>query len=71
MIREKCILPGVVGRVCPHPCEDACVRQDIDGPLSIRLLKRAVADYDLHEGGTPLRSPVEEKEEKVREGPIR
>ena len=65
LIREKCILPGVVGRVCPHPCEDACVRQDIDESLSIRLLKRAVADYDLQEGGSPLTSSVEEKEKKV------
>jgi formate dehydrogenase beta subunit len=65
LIREKCILPGVVGRVCPHPCEDACVRKEIDDPLSIRLLKRAVADYDLQEGGSPLTSAAEEKEEKV------
>lgn len=65
LIRKKCILPGVVGRVCPHPCEDACVRKDIDDPLSIRLLKRAVADYDLQEGGSPLTGPAEEKEEKV------
>jgi len=41
------------------------VRKDIDDPLSIRLLKRAVADYDLQEGGSPLTSPAEEKEEKV------
>jgi formate dehydrogenase beta subunit len=65
LIREKCILPGVVGRVCPHPCEDACVRKEIDDPLSIRLLKRAVADYDLQEAGSPLTSAAEEKEEKV------
>lgn len=65
LIREKCILPGVVGRVCTHPCEDACVRNDIDEPLSIRLLKRAAADYDLKEGGSPLTGPAEEKEEKV------
>ncbi|GAF70569.1 unnamed protein product, partial [marine sediment metagenome] len=30
LICENCILPGVVGRVCTHPCEDACVRKDID-----------------------------------------
>ena len=65
VIREKCILPGVVGRVCTHPCEDACVRRDMDEPLSIRLLKRVVADYDLQEGGSPLAGPAEEKEEKV------
>jgi NADPH-dependent glutamate synthase beta chain and related oxidoreductases len=65
LIRERCILPGVVGRTCLHPCEEACVRKDTDEPLSIRLLKRAAADYDLKEGGSPLAGPSGEKEEKV------
>ncbi len=65
LIREKCILPGVIGRVCTHPCEDACVRKDIDEALSIRTLKRAAADYDLQEGSSSLGFPAEEKEEKV------
>jgi len=65
LIREQCILPGVVGRVCTHPCEDACVRKDIDEPLSIRLLKRAAADYDLQHGGSSLKSPQREREERI------
>lgn len=65
LIREKCILPGVTGRVCTRPCEDACVRKDIDESLSIRLLKRAAADYDLQEGASSLAVPAEEKEEKI------
>lgn len=65
VIREKCILPGVVGRVCTHPCEDACVRKDIDESLSIRLLKRMAADYELKEGGRPITEAAEGKEEKV------
>ncbi|MBN2256061.1 MAG: FAD-dependent oxidoreductase, partial [Deltaproteobacteria bacterium] len=65
LIREKCILPGVVGRVCTHPCEKACVRNDLDEPLSIRLLKRAAADCDLLAGGGSLGSPGAEKKERV------
>jgi len=65
LIRENCILPGVVGRVCTHPCEDACVRKDIDEPLSIRLLKRAAADYDLQHGGSSLNGPQKEREERI------
>jgi formate dehydrogenase beta subunit len=65
LIREKCILPGVIGRVCTHPCEDACVRKDIDEPIAIRLLKRAASDADLAEGGSTLKSPASEREEKV------
>jgi formate dehydrogenase beta subunit len=65
LIREKCILPGVVGRVCTHPCEDACVRKDIDEPLSIRLLKRAAADYDLQHGGSPLEASPTDRKERI------
>lgn len=65
LIRENCILPGVVGRVCTHPCEEACVRNDIDEPLAIRLLKKAAADFDLQNGASPLGAPASEKEENV------
>jgi formate dehydrogenase beta subunit len=65
VIRKRCILPGVIGRTCPAPCEDACVRVDTDQPLAIRLLKRAAADYDLMAGGSALESPAGEKDEKV------
>ncbi len=65
LIRERCILPGVIGRACTHPCESACVRKGIDEPLSIRLLKRAAADADLAEGASALPVPVETKPDKV------
>lgn len=65
LIRKRCILPGVIGRSCTHPCEDACVRKDIDEPLAIRLLKRAAADNDLAKGGSLQAAPAAEKNEKV------
>lgn len=65
LIRQKCILPGVVGRVCTHPCEQACVRNYLDEPLSIRLLKRAAADIDLQNGGGSLGTPGAAKEKNV------
>lgn len=65
LIRERCILPGVIGRACTHPCESACVRKDMDSALSIRLLKRAAADYELECGGSGLAAPKKEKDEKV------
>ena len=30
LIMEKIPLPGVLGRVCPHPCESQCSRNDVD-----------------------------------------
>ena len=38
--------PGVCGRVCTHPCESACTRNDVDGPLGIMYLHRFLADTD-------------------------
>jgi NADPH-dependent glutamate synthase beta subunit-like oxidoreductase len=35
---------SVCGRVCAAPCEDACRRGAIDGPVSIRALKRFVTE---------------------------
>ena len=37
-------MPGVLGRVCPHPCEDKCRRQELDEPVAICDLKRFAAD---------------------------
>ena len=35
---------SICGRVCAAPCEDACRRGTIDAPISIRALKRFVAE---------------------------
>jgi len=47
VVREKNPLPAICGRVCNHPCEDACNRGWQDEPLSIDALKRYVADYEI------------------------
>ena len=47
LIKDKIPLPGAIGRVCPHPCEDNCRRKLIDEPISIAWLKRFAADYDM------------------------
>jgi len=47
LIKEQLPLPASIGRVCPHPCEDACRRQLVDEPISIAWLKSFVADIDL------------------------
>ncbi len=44
LIRKDNVLPGICGRVCTHPCEAACRRNEIDQPLAIRDVKRFVAD---------------------------
>ncbi len=44
IIMEDLPLPGVLGRVCTHGCENACRRCDVDSPVAIRDLKRLAAD---------------------------
>jgi NADPH-dependent glutamate synthase beta subunit-like oxidoreductase len=44
VIREKVPLPGILGRVCIHPCEDICRRGEVNEPVSICALKRYAAD---------------------------
>jgi NADPH-dependent glutamate synthase beta subunit-like oxidoreductase len=44
IIMNELPLPGVLGRICPHPCEEACRRCEVDFPVAIRALKRLAAD---------------------------
>lgn len=51
LIRQAVPFPGVLGRVCYHPCEDACRRgREFDSPVSVCALKRFVADYEVRHG---------------------
>jgi len=47
---EDAPLPGSLARACYAPCEDACTRGDLEGTVSIRHIKRFMADryYDTH-----------------------
>ena len=44
-ILESNPLPAVLGRICHHPCQDACARRQVDGkPINIRALKRFLSE---------------------------
>jgi NADPH-dependent glutamate synthase beta subunit-like oxidoreductase len=58
ILTEKNPLPAVCGRVCPHPCEDACNRKDKDGALGINSVERFLGDWAL-ERGLELLKPEE------------
>jgi glutamate synthase (NADPH/NADH) small chain len=47
IIRQTIPLPGILGRVCPAPCEEACRRHGVDEPVSICALKRFAADREM------------------------
>jgi len=44
IIMKDLPLPGVLGRICPHECENVCRRAEVDAPIAIRNLKRLAAD---------------------------
>jgi NADPH-dependent glutamate synthase beta subunit-like oxidoreductase len=58
--------PFICGRVCAHPCEDACRRGRIDQPISIRALKRTATDsHDPRLGHAPGLAVAPRREEAV------
>src|SRR5665647_518960 len=45
VIKEDLLFPGILGRICHHPCESACNRNQVDGSgVDIKNLKRYLAD---------------------------
>jgi NADH-quinone oxidoreductase subunit F len=58
-------LPLICGRVCDTPCEQKCVAGEWDDPISIRALKRFLADYEMKHGVEPDQKPKPEREEKI------
>jgi heterodisulfide reductase subunit A len=53
LIRRTIPFPGVIGRVCNHPCEIACNRGEYDQPIAICALKRFVADREREPAPVP------------------
>ena len=51
--------PEVTGRVCPAPCEEACVLNINDDPVSIKQIERAIGDKAMADG--PLRPVLASK----------
>jgi NADPH-dependent glutamate synthase beta subunit-like oxidoreductase/Pyruvate/2-oxoacid:ferredoxin oxidoreductase delta subunit len=50
LLTETNPFPGVLGRVCPHPCEAGCNRTGKDGPVAINALERFIGDWAIEHG---------------------
>src|SRR5262249_34710319 len=46
-VRDALPLPGVLGRLCHHPCEQGCRRGSWDESAGIKDMERFVADWAL------------------------
>jgi heterodisulfide reductase subunit A-like polyferredoxin len=65
-------LPGCLGRVCAHPCETECRRNQMEAPMAIRDIKRLIADKaDLKTAGEAIlkSEPRPEKVAIIGAGP--
>jgi heterodisulfide reductase subunit A-like polyferredoxin len=65
LFKEDHPFPGVCGRVCHHPCEGACSRNEADAPLGIMYLHRFLADTDLETGKPYVPEIKDRKAEKI------
>jgi NADPH-dependent glutamate synthase beta subunit-like oxidoreductase len=50
---EQNPLPSIHGRVCYHPCESACNRNQTDATVSIHAVERFLGDLALEKGWKP------------------
>ena len=66
LFKQEHPFPGVCGRVCHHPCEGECTRNNVDQPLAIRELHRFLADYESKHPDTYTPAiKAEKRDEKV------
>ncbi len=73
-IKMQLAFPGVIGRVCPHPCEGQCNRgkfeEDQEKAIAINNTKRFISDWAMEHGlpdylkkqALPENIPVTKKE---------
>lgn len=61
LLREN-PMPATTGRVCYHPCENACNRRSYDEPVSIHAVERWLGDLTLE---APLPEPVPRTREQT------
>lgn len=50
VVKDVIPMPASIGRVCPHPCETACRRQNVDEAIAIADIKRFIGDIDVKNG---------------------
>lgn len=57
--------PEFTGRLCPAPCESACVLSLIDQPVTIRNIEQTIVDRAIANGGLAPRPPKRETGRRV------
>lgn len=63
LILEDNPFPSITGRVCYHPCENACNRKDYDNPIAIHCIERFIGDWGIK--NIPLAKPSAKRKQTV------
>jgi len=50
--------PEFTGRICPAPCESACVLGIIDDPVTIEQIEKEIIEYAFRSGWVKQEQPV-------------
>ncbi|MBI2932498.1 MAG: FAD-dependent oxidoreductase, partial [Planctomycetes bacterium] len=70
ILRRANPFPAVVGRVCPAPCENSCLRRTLGGSVSIRAVERFLGDFAIaHNLAPPAPTRRKERMAVVGAGP--
>ncbi|HEY3490349.1 MAG TPA: FAD-dependent oxidoreductase [Candidatus Deferrimicrobiaceae bacterium] len=59
LVHDKLPFAAFCGRACPHPCEQKCVRNEWNAPISIMQIKRFAADRGYAAGVAPSNEIVD------------
>ncbi|MDC4205713.1 MAG: hypothetical protein MPW13_15255 [Candidatus Manganitrophus sp.] len=65
MLHSTNNFPEFTGRLCPAPCESACVLGIIDNPVSIRVIEWNIIDKGFNEGWISPLTPEQETGRRV------
>ena len=58
-------LPMITGRICAHPCQNGCNRNQTDKSVSINCVERTLGDYILENSGSFYAPPATETGKSV------
>ncbi|MBI5577221.1 MAG: FAD-dependent oxidoreductase [Deltaproteobacteria bacterium] len=53
LVHDRLPFAAFCGRACPHPCEQKCVRNEYNAPISIMAVKRFLSDLGYAAGISP------------------
>ena len=61
ILRQALPFPGIIGRICDHPCQDACKRREAGEAISIAALEKACV---MMSSKPPVKISVQTKKDK-------